>query len=112
MRATPKLARPRDAGHLAWRGYVGPAGVQRNHGAARGGGSMRRLHLFELEDQAWFPTWMRDAGTAYISKIVELTGMLDGACRTWRRGWRRLPNRSSWICAAALAGRWGWPLRR
>ncbi len=37
---------------------------------------MRRLHLFELEDQPWFPGVIRDAGTGYISKFVELTGMM------------------------------------
>lgn len=25
-----------------------------------------RLHLFELEDMAWFPAWIRDLGTDYI----------------------------------------------
>ena len=27
---------------------------------------MRRLHLFELEDQPWLPSVIRDAGTAYL----------------------------------------------
>jgi len=33
-----------------------------------------RLHLFELEDQAWFPDVLRDAGTAYLRKVAELFG--------------------------------------
>lgn len=33
-----------------------------------------RLHLFELEDQTWFPDVLRDAGTAYLRKVAELTG--------------------------------------
>lgn len=36
------------------------------------------MHLFELEDQAWFPATMRDAGTGYISQIVRITGMMSG----------------------------------
>jgi len=33
-----------------------------------------RLHLFELEDQAWFPGTLRDAGTAYLRLVLELSG--------------------------------------
>jgi len=40
---------------------------------------MARTHLFELEDQPWFPAFMRDAGTGYISQVVRLTGMMSGA---------------------------------
>ena len=35
---------------------------------------MARLHLFELEDQSWFPAAWRDAGTAYLRKAAALTG--------------------------------------
>jgi len=38
---------------------------------------MRRMQLFEIEDQSWCPGVIRDAGTAYLSAIVERTGMLD-----------------------------------
>ncbi len=38
---------------------------------------MRRLHLFEFEDQPWFPDVLRDVMTAYISKLMDMTGMLD-----------------------------------
>ncbi len=37
---------------------------------------MRRRHLFELEDQPWFPALLRDAGTAYLSRVFEITGMI------------------------------------
>ncbi len=33
-----------------------------------------RLHLFELEDQRWFPALLRDAGTAYLRLVLELSG--------------------------------------
>jgi hypothetical protein len=35
---------------------------------------MGRIHLFELEDQSWFPDVIRDAGTAYLERAVEVTG--------------------------------------
>ena len=35
---------------------------------------MPRIHLFELEDQSWLPAVLRDAGTAYLRKIAEITG--------------------------------------
>jgi hypothetical protein len=30
---------------------------------------MKRFHLFEFEDQSWFPRFMRDAGTTYLQFI-------------------------------------------
>jgi hypothetical protein len=33
-----------------------------------------RIHLFELEDQSWFPAVLRDAGTAYLRLAADLTG--------------------------------------
>lgn len=35
---------------------------------------MARLHLFELEDQPWFPAVWRNAGTAYLRLAADLTG--------------------------------------
>jgi hypothetical protein len=35
---------------------------------------MGRVHLFELEDQSWFPAVLRDAGTAYLRLAADLTG--------------------------------------
>jgi hypothetical protein len=33
-----------------------------------------RLHLFEIEDQAWCPAPLRDAATAYLEQVVRLSG--------------------------------------
>ncbi len=35
---------------------------------------MGRIHLFELEDQAWFPDVIRDAGTAYLRFMMGKSG--------------------------------------
>ena len=35
---------------------------------------MRRLHLFELEDQAWLPGVVRDAATGYLRLAAKVTG--------------------------------------
>ena len=35
---------------------------------------MRRLHLVELEDQPWFPSLWRDAGTAYLELAARIAG--------------------------------------
>lgn len=35
---------------------------------------MKRVHLFELEDQPWFPAVLRDAGTAYLQFVMKASG--------------------------------------
>jgi len=35
---------------------------------------MSRVHLFELEDQAWFPRVLRDAGTAFLALAARVSG--------------------------------------
>jgi hypothetical protein len=35
---------------------------------------MGRFHLFELEDQAWFPRVLRDAGTAFLELASRISG--------------------------------------
>jgi len=35
---------------------------------------MNRLHLFELEDQPWFPRVLRDAGTAFLEFATRVAG--------------------------------------
>lgn len=35
---------------------------------------MRRLHLFELEDQPWFPAVLRDPATAYLRVALAISG--------------------------------------
>lgn len=37
---------------------------------------MRRVHLFEVEDQPWCPGVVRDGLTAYLSFVVRASGML------------------------------------
>jgi len=39
---------------------------------------MRRVQLFEIEDQPWCPAVLREGCTAYITAFLELTGTLDG----------------------------------
>ena len=40
---------------------------------------MGRIHAFELEDQPWCPGILRDGGTAYITRFLQLTGLMEGA---------------------------------
>ena len=55
---------------------------------------MKRLHLIELEDQPWFPNVIRDAGTAYLRYMGEITGhaallvpTLEEMLRTTKSNW-------------------------
>lgn len=36
---------------------------------------MGRIHAFELEDQSWFPTFLRNYGTDFLQYISQKTGM-------------------------------------
>lgn len=38
---------------------------------------MKRLHLFELEDQSWFPTWLRNFQTDYLAAASRYLGVYD-----------------------------------
>ncbi|MBC8072867.1 MAG: class I SAM-dependent methyltransferase, partial [Deltaproteobacteria bacterium] len=38
---------------------------------------MPRVHLFELEDQPWFPAVLRDAATAYLDTAARVTGQIQ-----------------------------------
>jgi hypothetical protein len=38
---------------------------------------VRRLHLFELEDQPWYPTWLRNLQTDYLAAGSRWLGMYD-----------------------------------
>ena len=40
---------------------------------------MARLHLFELEDQKWFPSFLRNYGTDFLQFLANKTPMLDPA---------------------------------
>ena len=49
---------------------------------------MRRFHLFELEDQPWFPAVVRDLATEpHPAKLATFfPGLLFGWLRAWRGG--------------------------
>lgn len=38
---------------------------------------MKRVHLFELADQPWYPRTLADAGTAYLATLQEKAGLAD-----------------------------------
>ena len=38
---------------------------------------MSRLHLFELEDQRWFPSLIRNAGTDFLRFLAETSDMFS-----------------------------------
>ncbi len=38
---------------------------------------MKRVHLFELEDQEWFPTFLRNYGTDFLQFLANHTPMFD-----------------------------------
>lgn len=44
--------------------------AQGSGGSTSSGDSMRRLHLFEIEDQAWCPTVIRDCATDYLQHVI------------------------------------------
>jgi hypothetical protein len=50
---------------------------------------MRRLHLFEIEDQAWCPRWLRDAMTDYLAEAHRLTAPYAPAVPTLEQALRR-----------------------
>jgi len=50
---------------------------------------MRRFHLFEFEDQAWFPTLIRDAGSAYLELVARLAGHGKAVAPVLARALRR-----------------------
>lgn len=41
--------------------------------------AVRRFHLFELEDQSWFPSSIRNLMTDYLHHVTERFGLFDGA---------------------------------
>ena len=50
---------------------------------------MPRLHLFELEDQPWFPALIRDAGSAYLELVSRLAGHAKAIAPVLARALRR-----------------------
>jgi len=53
---------------------------------------MRRFHLFEFEDQAWFPDIIRDAGTAYLEFVSRRAGQSDALAPVVARAVEKSPE--------------------
>ncbi|MCB9234435.1 MAG: hypothetical protein H6581_22465 [Bacteroidia bacterium] len=49
---------------------------------------MKRIHLFEVEDFAWFPGWLRDCGTRYIVTMHKILGTAPQLAEILARGLR------------------------
>lgn len=47
---------------------------------------MRRLHLFEFEDQPWFPATIRDCMTDYLSHVVNLFNFYESIVPILEKG--------------------------
>ena len=47
---------------------------------------MKRIHLFEFEDQAWFPDWIRVLMTRYIMTFHRMLGTADLLLPLVKRG--------------------------
>lgn len=47
---------------------------------------MRRLHLFEFEDQDWFPAFLRDHGTDFLQFLSNLTNMFHPTIPILQKG--------------------------
>lgn len=47
---------------------------------------MKRIHLFELEDQRWFPGFLRNYGTDYLGFVSEKTGIFKPAVPLLEKG--------------------------
>jgi hypothetical protein len=45
-----------------------------------------RLHLFELLDQTWYPTALRDHGTNYLATVSQRMGVFDSVAPLLLRG--------------------------
>lgn len=53
---------------------------------------MRRFHLFEFEDQAWFPHIIRDAGTAYLEFVARRAGQSEALAPAVARAVEKSPD--------------------
>ncbi len=61
---------------------------------------MRRYHLFEFEDQAWFPSIIRDAGTAYLTFVARTAKQASALAPILARALRRArSNRIVDLCS-------------
>jgi len=67
---------------------------------------MKRIHLFEFEDQAWFPGPIRAAMTDFLSFMGSLaSGPTSASRRSFAMRWQRWARGRSSISAPAALGR-------
>jgi hypothetical protein len=62
---------------------------------------MKRIHLFELEDQPWFPDWIRQRMTAYIQSLHKDLGTANLIVPLVNRGLECSDNRVIDLCSGA-----------
>jgi SAM-dependent methyltransferase len=67
---------------------------------------MKRFHLFELEDQPWFPAFLRNAMTNYLSFVANAFGLHRLHLPTLRHILKRTGNRRIVDLAAGGGGPW------
>jgi len=48
---------------------------------------MGRIHLFEFEDQQWFPSFLRDYGTDFLRFLSTKTAMYKPIIPIIEKGW-------------------------
>ena len=69
---------------------------------------MGRIHLFELEDQAWFPDVIRDAGTAYLRFMAARAGqsaaLAPKVAEILEELIRRFPKKQYWLQLSGVYG--------
>ncbi len=54
---------------------------------------MKRVHLFELEDLSWFPSWIRNCMTRYIAVVHQVAGTREALTPLIRRIVSVTPNK-------------------
>ena len=67
---------------------------------------MKRRHLPELEDETWFPTFLRDYGTDYLQFLVNATGFYKDLVPTMQRGLAKAKQKVVVDIAAGGGGGW------
>ena len=67
---------------------------------------MKRIHLFELEDQKWFPAFLRDYGTDYLRFIANQFDIFKGIVPLLRKALRHADSHH--IVDLASGGGGGW----
>lgn len=67
---------------------------------------MKRRHLPELEDESWFPTFLRDYGTDYLQFLVNATGFYKDLVPTMQRGLAKAKQKVVVDIAAGGGGGW------